>query len=534
MPLLKGKKNIGHNIEVEQEHGKPHKQAVAIALKTAGVPKAKDAMNGECLQCKMRPPKKGEHFCSNECERGWMYAHYPEDMKAMEKRVGKVKDHVKPVPVHGYTKDAAVSIGEKVHLGFGAKGGAGFEGTVTKIEGDVVYIKNNEGRTFKGPLKFVSAKDTSLVQPVPVEPVPMPGGGYFRDSKRAKDGGDVSVVKTEYARLKAMPRDRLQQEYDRSFRVNSAKGEPKETLIADLLRAKFGDKKVDAAFANDGRRGLPYDHPKIIAIRKKIQALEYKGIPYDDPRIVALERQIRVLEGSEAKDAPDKPLPGVSPEARKYGGLAGLGLAPVSVIKAAYEPKGKGSFKQSFGKDDSDDDYHVPVDFHPRQPKPHEDVRAKAAAGRAKDETSDVQTTLTGALQSAARLAKSERRTFVVIRPSGRAWLLVQPRTAPVPFGAEVVRVIHANGDQAKDAAGRAKDAEPSWQPDSPNQPKLNGLHRELTSMGYRHKYSASTGKKGEIAHHYAANGTPGAVIYERKNGNHGSGRAGDLLPVAV
>lgn len=32
MPLLPGKKNIGHNVKVEQEHGKPHKQAVAIAL----------------------------------------------------------------------------------------------------------------------------------------------------------------------------------------------------------------------------------------------------------------------------------------------------------------------------------------------------------------------------------------------------------------------------------------------------------------------------------------------------------------------
>ena len=35
MPLLPGKKNIGHNIEAEQEAGKPHKQAVAIALNTA-------------------------------------------------------------------------------------------------------------------------------------------------------------------------------------------------------------------------------------------------------------------------------------------------------------------------------------------------------------------------------------------------------------------------------------------------------------------------------------------------------------------
>jgi hypothetical protein len=42
MPLLKGKKNIGHNIETEESAGKPNKQAVAIALREAGVPKAKD------------------------------------------------------------------------------------------------------------------------------------------------------------------------------------------------------------------------------------------------------------------------------------------------------------------------------------------------------------------------------------------------------------------------------------------------------------------------------------------------------------
>ena len=35
MPLLKGKKNIGKNIETEMAHGKPHKQAVAIALDVA-------------------------------------------------------------------------------------------------------------------------------------------------------------------------------------------------------------------------------------------------------------------------------------------------------------------------------------------------------------------------------------------------------------------------------------------------------------------------------------------------------------------
>lgn len=38
MPLEKGssKEAVSHNIETEMEHGKPQKQAVAIALKTAG------------------------------------------------------------------------------------------------------------------------------------------------------------------------------------------------------------------------------------------------------------------------------------------------------------------------------------------------------------------------------------------------------------------------------------------------------------------------------------------------------------------
>ena len=35
MPLLRGKKNIGKNIETEMAHGKPRKQAIAIALDTA-------------------------------------------------------------------------------------------------------------------------------------------------------------------------------------------------------------------------------------------------------------------------------------------------------------------------------------------------------------------------------------------------------------------------------------------------------------------------------------------------------------------
>jgi hypothetical protein len=43
MPLKKGKSKatIRANIKTEMAHGKPQKQAVAIALRTAGVPKKK-------------------------------------------------------------------------------------------------------------------------------------------------------------------------------------------------------------------------------------------------------------------------------------------------------------------------------------------------------------------------------------------------------------------------------------------------------------------------------------------------------------
>ena len=41
MPLYKGKKNIGKNIETEIAHGKPRRQAIAIAMSVAGKSKKK-------------------------------------------------------------------------------------------------------------------------------------------------------------------------------------------------------------------------------------------------------------------------------------------------------------------------------------------------------------------------------------------------------------------------------------------------------------------------------------------------------------
>ena len=47
MPLLKGKKNIGKNIKTEISHGKPRKQAIAIALSVANKKKYRSSSDGK-------------------------------------------------------------------------------------------------------------------------------------------------------------------------------------------------------------------------------------------------------------------------------------------------------------------------------------------------------------------------------------------------------------------------------------------------------------------------------------------------------
>ncbi len=53
MPLLQGKKNIGKNIKTEIAHGKPQKQAVAIALSVARKGKKKSYRMSEGGAVKM-------------------------------------------------------------------------------------------------------------------------------------------------------------------------------------------------------------------------------------------------------------------------------------------------------------------------------------------------------------------------------------------------------------------------------------------------------------------------------------------------
>jgi len=68
----------------------------------------------------------------------------------------------KPAKWHEAIK-RPVKVGDKVHVGHAQKGGAGVEGKVTKIAGNVVYIKNDAGKTYKGPLKNTAIMEISGV-----------------------------------------------------------------------------------------------------------------------------------------------------------------------------------------------------------------------------------------------------------------------------------------------------------------------------------------------------------------------------------
>ena len=66
-------------------------------------------------------------------------------------------------PFNNVHNDERVQPGTNVHIGHRTAGGSGVEGKVTRVEDGYVYIKNAEGKTYKGQLKntTVSEADTN-------------------------------------------------------------------------------------------------------------------------------------------------------------------------------------------------------------------------------------------------------------------------------------------------------------------------------------------------------------------------------------
>lgn len=61
-----------------------------------------------------------------------------------------------------------IKLGDQVHLGFGAKGGAGFYGEVVGIDGRNITIKHENGKIYQGPIDYVTPNEN-------LEELDMPG-----------------------------------------------------------------------------------------------------------------------------------------------------------------------------------------------------------------------------------------------------------------------------------------------------------------------------------------------------------------------
>ena len=89
----------------------------------------------------------------------------------------------KPAKWHEAIK-RPVKVGDKVHVGHAQKGGAGVEGKVTKIAGNVVYITSDAGKTYKGPLK-----NTAIIEISGVDSL-KPNDPHTPEDEAEKDAAD--------------------------------------------------------------------------------------------------------------------------------------------------------------------------------------------------------------------------------------------------------------------------------------------------------------------------------------------------------
>jgi len=123
------------------------------------------------------------------------YGSSPED--AAKELMGEAKKK----PVKGYDRiKRPPQVGDKVHIGHAQKGGAGVEGKVTKIAGRVIYITNDAGKTYKGPLKNTAIMEISGVDSL------KPNDPHTPEDEAEKDAADdvMEAAEKEGKRITAL------------------------------------------------------------------------------------------------------------------------------------------------------------------------------------------------------------------------------------------------------------------------------------------------------------------------------------------
>ncbi len=242
MPLLKGKKNIGHNIEVEEAHGKPRDQAVAIALRTAGVPKkgAKDTDETKLVGAArfggaLRLRKMNDTYYVAKMDGTILHGGSYQDVVDWCRKNGVnmafAKDAVRPVPV----EDGAGNTPEEKRIIRLYEDGMSAQAIATQLGKDLAYVK--EVLTESGAQRrrggFSWAKDA--VEPVPVEDGLLVPVGNKADADRLRKKFKTTLERSLRLPYGDAERERLFKEAQRLEHLLASSGwDPTERAKDDL------------------------------------------------------------------------------------------------------------------------------------------------------------------------------------------------------------------------------------------------------------------------------------------------------------
>lgn len=464
MPLLKGEKNIGKNIETEERHGKPHDQAVAIALRTAGVPPRKGEDAEELYKVVLYGGSIGTKGPSVMCEN-----------MSKEAAVAKAK-----------RMTAQLSPGEKRYYGMRYRA---LPQSQSVAKDDLAPVPVEDESRFWREERFAAYgptgrpnKSTTTLRPSSSKEA------EFRSAMSALDTLLYKQHKLQQAKTQAQQwLDKAKAAGDKKYTVafanviKDAEEAMRNPGVMDALLSPVpvGDDYEEEGFEHpDSRHGAPREPRDWEDAMDRRGARDVNYTPENKVklRIGRIKAEIRDLQGemrSTRKDS--QAYKDLENQVRELKGA----LREAEAMKPARDASG-----------DPDPVYGLsPV------PMPAGERNEAAIAPRRRYEVDDEAFAKGTSPREKAGLSKAE-------------WNALP---------AEERRRLVASSGSAKDAAS------PDWQPDSPAQWLLDKLHDEMIKLyNGRYRYSSSAGK-GEIQHFYHTNQGTG-VIAERKNGKHGVG----------
>lgn len=179
--------------------------------------------------------------------------------------IKKAQAHLKK---HFNSLKEEVKVGDKVHLGVGTKGGAGYRGTVHKIDGETVHVNVGSGkwgdRIVKGHISKLTKEEVEQIDELSAEKmlayrskaVEKLGKGTPEQDAKRKTGIGVSGSKIKQA-LKKEEVEIIQEVNHREFASHGLMHPTLAKMMVpkremDFYHSKTGDKLSGVVVKNDG------------------------------------------------------------------------------------------------------------------------------------------------------------------------------------------------------------------------------------------------------------------------------------------